>query len=176
MSDIERELLEKAERIEKGVRVLKEAVLKIINGEVPEGTQLEQVMDDILFDESYSERKDDCITEMSIVIEHLLKLKYCTNSRNHKVWKNSIETHRGTLYGYLQWLSKNPTRRLIEYLENNIENAYITGVRLYNKAAKKYPDLEDGLKLIPEDCPWTLEELMENDIDDLLESLNDDEE
>lgn len=173
MNDFERELLERAERLERGAMVFKEAVLKVINGEVIDGTPLEQILDDVLFEENYSVRKDDCITEVGIIIEHLLKLKYCTNDRNHKVWINSIETHRGTLYGYVQWLTRKPVTRLIKYIEENLEESYITGINLYVRAAKKYPDLKDGLSKIPEECPWNLEELMDKDIDELLNILND---
>lgn len=170
MNDFERELLERAERLERGAMVFKEAVLKVINGEVIDGTPLEQILDDVLFEENYSVRKDDCITEVGIIIEHLLKLKHC---RTNRVWINSIETHRGTLYGYVKWGTKHiRIHRLIDYISEHIEDGYDFSIALYTKDTKKYPDLKDGLKLIPSQCPWTLEELLDKDIDYLLDKLN----
>lgn len=84
-------------------------MIKYENGEVPWDMSFDQLLDDELFEESYSERKDDCITEIGIIIEHILKIKYCTNDRNHRVWANSIKTHRGTFIGYVKWdLGKRP--------------------------------------------------------------------
>lgn len=171
-------IMEKIENVHNQLMALKNALIKYENGEVPGDVSFSQLLDDELFEESYSDRKDDCITEIGIIIEHLLKIKYCTNSRNHSVWVNSIRTHRGTFIGYVKWGNKKSVDRLIEYTSENIEDCYEHGVVLYTRDSKDYPDLRPGLKHIPDECPWTLEELMDESIDYLLDKIdtNDDEE
>lgn len=164
-------IMEKIENVCNQFRALKNALIKYENGEVPEGISFNQLLDDELFEESYSDRKDDCITEIGIIIEHLLKIKYCTNDRNHSVWVNSIRIHRGTFIGYVKWGNKKSVDRLIEYTSENIEDCYEHGVVLYRKASNDYPDLKPGLKYIPAECPWTLEELIDDSIDVLLDKI-----
>lgn len=165
-------IMEKIENAYKQLRALKNALIKYENGEVSGDVSFSQLLDDELFEESYSDRKDDCITEIGIVIEHILKIKYCTNKRNHRVWTNSIETHRGTFIGYVRWGAKKPVDRLIKHTSENIEDCYDYGVGLYRRASKDYPDLKEGLSQIPEECPWTLEEIIDEDIDYLLDKID----
>lgn len=166
-------LMEKIENAYTRLRALKNAVIKYENGEVPWDMSFDQLLDDELFEESYSERKDDCITEIGIIIEHILKIKYCTNDRNHRVWANSIKTHRGTFIGYVKWdLGKRRIDRLIKHTSENIEDCYKHGVGLYRRASEDYPDLKEGLSQIPEECPWTLEEIIDEGIDYLLDKID----
>ncbi len=68
-------IMEKIENAYKQLRALKNALIKYENGEVSGDVSFSQLLDDELFEESYSDRKDDCITEIGIVIEHILKIK-----------------------------------------------------------------------------------------------------
>lgn len=165
-------IMEKIENAVNRLMALKNALIKYENGEVPEGVSFDQLLDDELFEENYSDRMDDCITEISIVIEHVLKIKYCTNNRNHGVWASSIRTHRGTFSKYVRWGAKKPIDKYIKYTSEHIEDCYDYGVALYRKASNDYPDLKPGLKYIPDECPWTLEELIDDSIDVLLDKID----
>lgn len=165
-------LMEKIENAYTRLRALKNAVIKYENGEVPWDMSFDQLLDNELFEEIYSDRKDDCTSEIGIIIEHILKIKYCTNDRNHRVWTNSIKTHRGTFSRYVRWGAKKPVDRLIKHTSENIEDCYDYGVGLYRRASKDYPDLKEGLSQIPEECPWTLEEIMDESIDYLLDKID----
>ncbi len=169
------EILEKIENINMRINALKNVIIKYTNGELSESDSLEQLLDDELFQESYSDRKDDCITEIGIIIEHILKIKYCTNDRNHKTWINSIKTHRGTFEKYVRWGSKKSVDRLIKHTSENINDCYEYGVVLYTRDSDEYPDLKVGLSQIPEECPWTLEEIIDETIDYLLNKLDEEE-
>lgn len=168
MSDIENDLFIMLDNCERSIRALKAVVEKVVNGETVPDDVLAQLYDDALFQESYSDRKDDSITEIGIVIEHLLKLRYSTTSRNIKVWINSINTHRGTLYGYTRWLTKNKKSKLIKYIIENMDDAYEFGVALYKRDVKKYTDLQYRMNEIPEECPWTFDEIMDLDPEELI--------
>ena len=69
------------------------------------------------------------------------------------------------------WKDKKRDTNLINTINNILDNIYGIGVAYYKDDAKKYPDLVDGLELIPEECPWTLEELLDESIDHLLDKL-----
>lgn len=125
-------IMETIENVHNQPMALKNTLIKYENDEVPGDVSFSQLLDDELFEESYFDGKDDCITEIGIIIEHLLKIKYCTNSRNHGVWANSIKTHRGTVSKYVRWESnKRRVDRLIEHTSENIEDCYDYGGRLY---------------------------------------------
>ena len=122
------------------------------------------------------DKKDDCVTEIGLAIEHLLKLKYCTNDRNYRVWCNSFSTHIGAFSSYARGLSKKDNEKLMTYVKNNnLQRSYEIGVKNYKNAARKYPDLKDGEKYIPPECQWSLDELINNNItiEELLAKLPD---
>ena len=52
------EILEKIENINMRINALKNVIIKYTNGELSESDSLEQLLDDELFQESYSDRKD----------------------------------------------------------------------------------------------------------------------
>lgn len=132
---------------------------------------------------TYSERKDDCITEIGTMIEYILKIKYCTNVmcngmgvefpiniKNEGIWKNTFESHRRIFSGYVKWGTEKPMRRLIRYTSEHIDDCYEYGVVLYLKACKmsSWDDPAFVFDRIPDKCPWTLKELMDEDIYSLL--------
>lgn len=67
--------------------------------------------------------------------------------------------------------TKKEDKNLIKYFFNEIQNMYEDGINEYKKDSKKYSDLRDGLELIPEECPWTLEELMKEEVEVLISKL-----
>ena len=122
------------------------------------------------------DKKDDCVTEIGLAIEHLLKLKYCTNDRNYRVWWNSFSTHIGAFSSYARGLSKKDNEKLMAYVKsNNLQRSYEIGVKNYKHAAKKYPDLKDGEKYIPTECKWSLDDLINPNVtlEELLAKLPD---
>lgn len=168
MGNIDIELFEMLNNCERNIQALKEVVVKLINGEVGADVLLEQLYDDVLFEENYAERNDDCVTELGIIIEHLLKLRLCTTDTNHKVWINSVETHKETLSRYMKWELKKPAKKLVSYVERSIDDAYEYGIGRYKRDAKKYTDLQYRMDEIPEKMPWTLDEIMDLDIEELI--------
>ncbi len=91
------------------------------------------------------------------------------------MWENSFLTHIGAYSLYTKSLSKKENIKLIKYIKENIQRSYDIGVKNYKNAAKKYPDLKDGVKYIPPECKWSLEELtnLNVTIEELLAKLPD---
>lgn len=167
MSDINSEFFEMLDNCERSIRALKEVAIKLINGEPNANVLLEQLYDNALFKESYSSRRDDCITEVGIIIERLLELRLSANV-DHKVLIDSIRPHMETLYGYTKWGNKHSVKRLIDPLVDSIDECYDYGVGRYKRDAKKYTDLQYRMDEIPEECPWTLGEIMDLDPEELI--------
>lgn len=154
--------------------------------DVTENTLLDDFLDEEIGDyediielkkeEVYSESvKSDgtkAASHLARMIEHLLKLGYCTNERNHNIWASDAEKHRNIVFKVLRWRNK-VYSNLKKYLESNLQGIYEDGLKLYDEAAKNYPDLECYRDEIPEKCPWSFEQLMDDSIENLLAKLPD---
>ena len=109
------------------------------------------------------------------MIEHLLKLGYCSNqndlNRNARQWKISIDKQRNEVYTLLQWYEKKRETNIILRVVDMISSIYRGGIRRYISASDHDASLFINKDLIPEECPWTFEELMDDEIVDLVEKL-----
>lgn len=109
------------------------------------------------------------------MIEHLLKLGYCSNqndlNRNARQWKISIDKQRNEVYTLLQWYEKKRETNIILRVVDMISSIYRGGIRRYISTSDHDASLFINKDLIPSECPWTLEELMDDEIVDLVEKL-----
>lgn len=160
------EILNRIDRLNDELRKIKNAVICI-----QEGKDVTESFDE----EVYTEDSDAFVvasSNLSRMMEHLLKLKYSTSTMFIRKWTHEIEyTFRRTVQDRSGWYTKKPNTNVIKDLREGIQDIYDYGITFYMKDAKKFDDLKDGIKLIPKECPWTLDELMELDIDGLLEKL-----
>ena len=160
------EILNRIDRLNDELRKIKNAVICI-----QEGKDVTESFDE----EVYTEDSDAFViasSNLSRMMEHLLKLKYSTSTRFIRKWINEIETgFRRIVQDRSGWYTKKSKTNVIKDLREGIQDIYDYGITFYIKDAKKFDNLKDGIKLIPKECPWTLDELMELDIDELLEKL-----
>lgn len=109
------------------------------------------------------------------MIEHLLKLGYCSNqndlNRDARQWNISIDKQRNEVYTLLQWYEKKRETNIILRVVDMIPSIYRGGIRRYISASDHNQSLFINKDLIPSECPWTLDELMDNEIADLVEKL-----
>lgn len=143
---------------------------------IQDGTPFTEAFNDEFFEESLKSDEVKASGHLIKEIEHLLKLKYCTNNRNYEQWETSIDTHREDVILSTRWSSKrNRYTNLINRLKEDLQEIYEAGVDLYKRASRKYSDLKEGLNYIPEECPleWKLDNLLDDDIEDLLDQLPD---
>lgn len=171
--NIDQEILE---IMTKRIDLLQNEINKInrVIKSIRDGNQITESFNDEIFVED-SNKEDDCYTFLARMIEHLLKLKYCSSQiviiRNRRGWLNIVKIKRDDVIDKVKWISKKRKESYINYLREELQNIYEDGIGYYKKASKEYPDLKIGFLVIPKECPWTLEELMDNDIDDILSKL-----
>ncbi len=108
---------------------------------------------------------DDAESLLVNIMLHLLKLKYFTDTShsNDDGWERTVRDSRQRILTYIH--KSNKTIQFGNFKENDkyskyyndktMGSIYEKAVIKYKSAAKKYDDLKDGLKYIPDDCPWT---------------------
>ncbi len=137
----------------------------------------------ILFQETVKEevyieermRQNRAFHALTVMIEHLLllKIKFYTEDRRHGNWGNTVKTCQSEAAAVTEWNKKERDIILTGYLSDTLQDIYEAGVKRYHKASKRYPNRKDRSQSIPEHCPWTLEELVNDTVDGLLEYLQD---
>lgn len=112
---------------------------------------------------------------LTVMIEHLLllKKKYYTDDRPHGNWGNTVMVCRMKAAGITERNKKDGDTVLTEYLSGALQDIYEAGVKRYIKICGNYPNRVDRTQFIPEQCPWSLEELVNGTVDELLEHLPD---
>jgi len=124
-----------------------------------------------IYTESYKDKKS-VYSDLCIIFEHLLKLKYCTNNRCYDDWIKTVIEHQSRIIHLVDYVDK-PDKLLLNHLVENFDNAYLSGVKYYIDAEKKYPDLQYNDKFIPLKSPFNLDSVLTLSIPDLLDKLPD---
>lgn len=137
----------------------------------------------ILFQETVKEevyieermRQNRAFHAFTVMIEHLLllKMKFYTEDRRHGNWGNTVKTFQSETATITEWNKKERDIVLTGYLSDTLQDIYEAGVKRYHKVSGYYPDRKDRSQTIPEHCPWTVEELVNDTVDGLLEYLQD---
>ncbi len=120
-------------------------------------------------------RQNRVYLALTVMTEHLLllKMKFYTEDRRHGSWGNTVKTCQSEAAAVTEWNKKERDTVLIEYLSGALQGIYEVGVKRYQKVSDRYPNRKDRSQSIPEHCPWTLEELVNDTVDGLLEYLQD---
>ncbi len=167
MKEEYKKALEQIERYEKELARIKQAVIALSEGN-PIGGYMDFDTDTFL-EENDIWRKAYVV--LARMMESLMKIKYCTYYSVTVDLEKECEKQRGKVKMYTGWGMHMEDTLLIERLTGEFQDIYEYGVQFYKRAAKEQLDLRDMVSLLPEECPWTLEELMENDIYELLSKL-----
>ena len=96
------------------------------------------------------ERKLAMASLLEQVIIHLLLLDYwdVEYERNYRHWQSEIRSFR-------RQINKRITTNFYNYLDNNLIDSY--------EYCRKYVIDKSGLNSFPEQCPYTLEQLLDED-------------
>lgn len=170
MSDELKMLYERVDMLKDEIDKVERAIVSIQNG-VP----FTEAFNEEVYLEAKQEQKQSYSALMRM-IEHLLKIKYCTNNRNYDHWCGEIENHRKEVFKHTLCGTDDEDKNLVKYINSKIQKIYEAGIKEYKKDAQKYSDLIDISRLIAKECPecpWDLEQLMDDDIEDLLARLPD---
>ena len=110
------------------------------------------------------------------MIEHLLKLAYCDNyhdvERDARGWEVSIDKQRNDIINDTNWGMDDQEVNILRVVEHDMPRHYIKGVRMYNKSIRRNISLRENSKRIPEKCPWSLDDLLDKEIVDLVKMLD----
>lgn len=168
MEEEYKKALEQIERYEKELARIKQAVIAL-----SEGKPIDGYMDfdtDTFLEENDIWRK--AYAALAQMMDNLMEIKYCTYYSVREELEKEYEKLREKVRMYTGWgWDSGEDALLIERLTGGFQGIYEYGVQCYKRAAKEQLDLRDMVSLLPEECPWTLGELMENDIYELLQKL-----
>ena len=109
---------------------------------------LENLIEEL--DDLGKERKRQVNSFLKQIIIHLLLLEYWDDEyeRNYRHWKSEIISFR-------EQLNDRMTSNFNNYLEENLSIIY--------QKARKYVSVKSGLETFPQECPYTLEKLLDED-------------
>ncbi len=167
MEEEYKKALEQIERYEKELARIKQAVI-----DLSEGKPIDGYMDfdtDIFLEENDVWRR--FFSALALMMDRLMEIKYCTYYSVCEDLEKECEEYRERIRTYTGWRRRIEDTLLIERLIGEFQDIYEYGVQWYQRAAKERLDLRDMVSLLPEHCPWTLEELMEKENYELLQKL-----
>ena len=130
---------------------------------------------DRLYIESVHTETKKCGSKLARMMEHVLKLAYCDDYneiiRNGRIWKNDAIKQREDVRNLVQWKNKHQETNIINNIIDRLSETYERALRYYNIAMKDDHSLMLYEERIPLICIWTLEDLLDKEIVDLVEML-----
>ena len=131
---------------------------------------------DELYMESVESDSQKLGSRIERMIEHLLKLAYCDSyhyiKRDARGWVTSVKKQKKSLYSSLRWGEKKRKTNIINVIKSRMQEIYNNGVYAYSLAIDENSSLESNRGIIPKDCSWSLENLMDEDVVTLVEMLD----
>lgn len=167
MEDVYKKALEKIESYEKELGRIKQAVIALSEGKLIDGFM--EFDTDSFLEENDIWRKS--YSALAHMMDRLMEIKYCTYYSVREDLEKECEEYREKIRTYTGWRMRIEDTLLIERLIGEFQDIYEYGVQWYQRAAREHTDLRDMVSLLPEYCPWTLEELMEKENYELLQKL-----
>ena len=167
MDEEYKKALEQIARYEKELARIKQAIIAL-----SEGKPIDGYMDfdtDAFLEENDVWRKS--FSALALMMDRLMEIKYCTYYSVCEDLEKECEEYREKIRTYTGWRLRIEDTLLIERLTGEFQDIYEYGIQWYKRAAKEQLDLRDMVSLLPEKCPWTFGELMENENYELLQKL-----
>lgn len=162
-----RKALERVEILEKELARIKQAIIALSVGKpISEYMNFDK---SVFLEENEIWRKS--YSALARMMERLMEIKYCTYYIVCESMEKEFEEYREEVRICTGWGMRIEDTYLIVYLLNELQDIYECGISFYRDSAREYLDLRDMVSLLPEKCPWTLEELMENEIYELTGKL-----
>ena len=154
------EMIEYAERFIRAAKALQE------------GRPITESYDEIFLENKREMKK--VRSSLAEIIEHLYKFALCDSEvnleRDWVGWNKSINHQRKRLHEVLDWNYGGDTD-LISHTKRDIEKIYSSGKKEYEKSMETNPSLVLGHRRIPKGITWSLEELMDSSINNLIIKL-----
>ena len=131
-----------------------------------------------VYDEFFeSSNREDVRTVLSYVkqiILHLFKLAYGRFPESHIHLNKEIANFRNNVIEITDWDEEKREEVIIRLVQESINKAYRRSINQFKTTIEDNPDDYSitSTRNFQKECPWTLEELMDDTIDALIASLN----
>ena len=125
-----------------------EETVKLLKGKRFEELDLENLIEEL--EDLGSEKRHKVESLLEQIIRHLLLLEYWQEEydRNYRHWQAEV-------VGFRTQINRRMTTNFYHYLEGNLAKIY--------QQAGKYVKAKSGLDTFPQDCPYTLQQLLDED-------------
>ena len=122
------------------------------------------------FEESVNTKVNEMSKYLETTIFHMLKFYFSTNDTPKNQWRITIErSMKNFSKGVI--INDKINTNIINKLEISFQDIYQNAYDDYMNESEMYTDLLYNIDNIPIKCPWTLEDFLYKDIDELLEIL-----
>ena len=159
------------------IQLIQEEVDKILRALrcLQEGVPFDESFTDEVFTEANYRKKAESL--LAQTMSHLLKIKYSERyslyKEDKKHWMDEILNFNAELISILSWNKKRRETVMINQIIKDMDEIYDDARYLYGRATETNPHLIENQKYIPDTCPWTLEDLMIQSADALVNILTD---
>jgi hypothetical protein len=118
-----------------------------------------------------SEAKTVCSLLENIIV-HLFKIKFGNDKTSHNRLYHEIRGYRKSIIRITDW-DDVPSKSIINIVKERIQLSYQRALKDFIEVIEDDPKdySVDSSYDFPQACPWTFEELMDNEIDSLVDRL-----
>lgn len=99
--------------------------------------------------------RDTCRSQVARILEHCLKLAYSPSLPPRRGWRRSIVEARSVLENKLSASIRRDMEQCLPRLYRTARRAAILALEEYDEA--------EAAQLLPETCPWTLDDVLRDD-------------
>jgi hypothetical protein len=168
------DILEKKDQILDVMNMIK-GIISYINDAIKPDD--ESIVDNkvILNSKIYETRANNSVIELML---NLLNIAYCPIANELKTYRDQwehdiIHVYRNDLVKLFKWGMDNQDDELINNIDHNINDLYKGVIILFEKRYKNQSKINIIIDSLPTHCPWSLRELLDYEIDDLLSQIDD---
>ncbi len=125
-----------------------QATIQLLKDKKLNELDLENLIEEL--DDLGNEKLNQVKSLLKQIIRHLLLLEYWSNEydRNHRHWQSEIMNFR-------EQLNDRMTTNYYNYLQENLPEIY--------RKVRKYVQVKSGIDTFPQKCPYTLQQLLDED-------------
>ena len=102
-----------------------------------------------------SDQRDACRSQVERILEHFLKLRYSPSAQPRRGWRRSVVEARSALDRKLSKALRRDLQRQLPTLYHHARRAAVLALEEYAE--------DEAARLLPEACPFTLEDVLRDD-------------
>lgn len=168
-----REMMERVNANTENLRVIKETlatIQKAVNYyELGENEEFWETVDE-LYLESNRSVSDNVLTFLELLMLHMFKLAYGNNKNSSDYLMKEIRNFRKEIIWRTAWDLKKRRKNIISMVVEQLDVAYSRAVKEFQwiLSTSQNDYSISTTKSFASECPWSLQELMDCDVEDLI--------